>query len=139
MRMHRDRSCGYTEWPCWFTPDTTVKGTHYVLKNDGNPFQLKSLIPRHCPVRNPNPSLIPRLFLPPVLDCLQYAKMEGEGLRERVTCVTSGRREGGGARQRILKSFLKSWCYFTLIFIIPQAHEYQHTFNIHDCLTGHVI
>ena len=25
---------------------------------------------------------------------LQYAKTEGEGLRERVMCVTSGRREG---------------------------------------------
>ena len=25
-------------------------------------------------------SLVPRLFLPPVFDHLQYAKMEGEGL-----------------------------------------------------------
>ena len=31
-------------------------GTHYVLKNDGNPFQLKSLIPKHYLVRSPNPS-----------------------------------------------------------------------------------
>ena len=44
-------------------------------------------------------SLVPRLFLPPVFDHLQYAKMEREGLGERVTCMTSGRcdgrREGG--------------------------------------------
>ena len=37
-------------------------------------------------------------------------KTEGEGLGERVTCVTSGRREGrregGGARRRISRSFL---------------------------------
>ena len=42
-------------------------------------------------------SLVPRPFPPPVFDRLQYAKTEGEGLGERVTCVTSGRREG---RQR---------------------------------------
>ena len=38
-------------------------------------------------------------FPPPVFDCILYAKTEGEGLGERVTCVTSGRREarqGGG-------------------------------------------
>ena len=40
-------------------------------------------------------SLVPRSFPPPVFDCLQYAKMEGEGLGERVTCMTSGRREEG--------------------------------------------
>ena len=54
-------------------------------------------------------SLVPRLFLPPVFDRLQYARTEGEGLGERVTCVTSGRREGrregGGARRRISRSF----------------------------------
>ena len=47
-------------------------------------------------------SLVPRSFLPPVFDRILYAKTEGEGLGERVTCVTSGRREGrcegGGAR-----------------------------------------
>ena len=46
-------------------------------------------------------SLVPRPFPPLVFDRLQYARMEGEGLGERVTCVTSGRhegrREGGGA------------------------------------------
>ena len=42
-------------------------------------------------------SLVPRPFLPPVFDRLQY-KNGGEGLGERVTCVMSGRREGGGAR-----------------------------------------
>ena len=46
-------------------------------------------------------SLVPRPFPPPVFDCILYAKTEGEGLGERVTCVTSGRREGrregGGA------------------------------------------
>ena len=46
-------------------------------------------------------SLVPRPFLPPVFDRLQY-KNGGEGLGERVTCVTSGRHEGrreeGGAR-----------------------------------------
>ena len=40
-------------------------------------------------------SLVPRLFPPLVFGRLQYAKTEGEGLGERVTCVTSGRREGG--------------------------------------------
>ena len=39
-------------------------------------------------------SLVPRLFPPPVFDRVLYAKTEGEGLGERVTCVTSGRREG---------------------------------------------
>ena len=39
-------------------------------------------------------SLVPRPFPPPVFDHLQYAKMEGEGLRERVTYMTSGRHEG---------------------------------------------
>ena len=39
-------------------------------------------------------SLVPRPFLPPVFDRILYAKTEGEGLGERVTCVTSGRHEG---------------------------------------------
>ena len=39
-------------------------------------------------------SLVPRPFPPPVFDRILYAKTEGEGLEERVTCVTSGRREG---------------------------------------------
>ena len=38
--------------------------------------------------------LVPRPFPPPVFDRLQYAKTEGEGLGERVTCVTPGRHEG---------------------------------------------
>ena len=46
-------------------------------------------------------SLIARPFPPPVFDQLQYAKTEGEGLGEGVTCMMSGRREnrhkGGGA------------------------------------------
>ena len=46
-------------------------------------------------------SLVPRPFPPPVFDRILYAKTEGEGLGERVTCLTSGRREGrregGGA------------------------------------------
>ena len=41
-----------------------------------------------------NSSLVPRPFPPPVFDRILYAKTEGEGLGERVTCVTSGRREG---------------------------------------------
>ena len=45
----------------------------------------------HLPV---TPSLVPRPFPPPVFDRILYAKMEGEGLGERVTCVTSGRCEG---------------------------------------------
>ena len=39
-------------------------------------------------------SLVPRPFPPPVFDRILYAKTEGEGLGERVTCATSGRREG---------------------------------------------
>ena len=46
-------------------------------------------------------SLVPRLFPPPVFDRILYAKTEGEGLGERVTCVTSGRREGTGYRVRV--------------------------------------
>ena len=46
-------------------------------------------------------SLVPRPFPPPVFGRILYAKTKGEGLGERVTCVTSGRREGrhegGGA------------------------------------------
>ena len=34
-------------------------------------------------------SLVPRPFPPPVFDRILYAKTEGEGLGERVTCVTS--------------------------------------------------
>ena len=33
-------------------------------------------------------SLVPRPFPPPVFDRIPYAKTEGEGLGERVTCVT---------------------------------------------------
>ena len=44
--------------------------------------------------RYPVYSLVPRPFPPPVFDRILYAKTEGEGLGERVTCVTSGRREG---------------------------------------------
>ena len=33
------------------------------------------------------------------------AKMEGEGLGERVTCMTSGRHEGGGGRSLLLTNF----------------------------------
>ena len=39
-------------------------------------------------------SLVPRPFPPPVFDHILHAKTEGEGLGERVTCVTSERREG---------------------------------------------
>ena len=35
-------------------------------------------------------SLVPRPFPPPVFDRLKYAKTEGEGLGERVTCMMSG-------------------------------------------------
>ena len=38
-----------------------------------------------------NISLVPRPFLLPAFDHLQYAKMEGEGLGDGVTCMTSGR------------------------------------------------
>ena len=55
------------------------------------------------------PSLIPRPFPPPVFDCLQYAKIEREGLGDRVTCLTSGRHEGrcegGGAQSLQLTNF----------------------------------
>ena len=40
-------------------------------------------------------SLIPRLFPPPVFDCLQCAKTEGKGLGEIVMCMMSCRHEGG--------------------------------------------
>jgi len=37
-------------------------------------------------LENPESSLIPRPFPPPVLDRLQYANTEGEGLGDLVTC-----------------------------------------------------
>ena len=46
----------------------------------------------------------PDLFPPPVFDRILYAKTEGEGPGERVTCVMSGRREGrheGGSDQSL--------------------------------------
>ena len=46
-------------------------------------------------------SLVPRPFPPPVFDRLQY-KNGGEGLGERVTCVTSGRREGRRVANAVL-------------------------------------
>ena len=45
-------------------------------------------------VKSVGVSLVPRPFPPPVFDRILYAKTEGEGLGERVTCVTSGRHEG---------------------------------------------
>ena len=36
-------------------------------------------------------SLVPRLFPPPIFDCLQYANTEGEGLGDLGTC---GKTEG---------------------------------------------
>ena len=36
---------------------------------------------------------VPRPFPPPIFDRILYAKTEGEGLGERVTCVTSGSQE----------------------------------------------
>ena len=44
-------------------------------------------------------SFIPRPFPSPVFDRSQYAKTEGKGLEERVTCMTSGvdmREDRGG-------------------------------------------
>ena len=38
--------------------------------------------------------LVPRPFSPPVFDCLQYARMKGEGLGDLVTSLTSDRHEG---------------------------------------------
>ena len=43
-------------------------------------------------------SLVPRPFLPPVFDRLQYAKTEGEGLGDRVMCVMSSRCDRGGTQ-----------------------------------------
>ena len=50
-------------------------------------------------------SLVPRPFPPPDFDRLLYAKTEGKGLEDSVTCVTSGRREGDGARSLWLTNF----------------------------------
>ena len=61
-------------------------------------FFLCSLITTLTLTPPPNNALLANLdmytFPPPVFDRLQYAKTEGEGLGERVTCLTSGRCEG---------------------------------------------
>ena len=54
-------------------------------------------------------SLVPRPFPPPVFDRILYAKTEGEGPGERVTCVTSGRREGRREGGRCLMKYLESF------------------------------
>ena len=59
--------------------------------------KAKDKLHKACERASETHSLVPRPFPPPVFDSLQY-KNGGEGLGERVTCVTSGRREGGGAR-----------------------------------------
>ena len=60
-------------------------------------------------------SLVPRPFPPPVFDCILYAKTEGEGLGERVTCMVSGRREGrdegGGQKLEARTAWERGYCY----------------------------
>ena len=79
--------------PSYGIPSTDrQENEQYVIAS----FQALGMRPKHV-----NDSLVPRPFPPPVFDRLQY-KNGGEGLGERVTCVTSGRREGrregGGVR-----------------------------------------
>ena len=59
---------------------------------------------------NNSGSIIPRLFPPPVFDHLQYTKTEGGGLGERITFVTSGRREVGQCPTKNLKVLLVLFC-----------------------------
>ena len=35
-------------------------------------------------------SLVPRLFPPPLFDCMRYASIEGEGLEDLVMCGDGG-------------------------------------------------
>ena len=76
----------------------------------------------HCYGKRPcqscmGSSLVPRPLPPPVFDCILYAKTEGEGLGERVMCVTSGRREGrregGGDLTKNLEVLLVIFCAIT--------------------------
>ena len=78
-------------------------------------------------------SLIPRPFLPPAFDRLQYAKTEGEGLGERVMCMMSGRREGrhegGGAQRRISRSFLQYLVQELEAVTFERQHQYSLLFG----------
>ena len=53
-----------------------------------------------------NDSLIPRPFPPPVFDRFQYKNGGGRPGRKSHVGRCEGRREGGGARRRISRSYL---------------------------------
>ena len=114
---HPERCTGYIlSFACPLTPPppplplhptthflyTMNKHNTVALSALKSPVSVASLVPRPstAPAETMSShvlhksSLVPRPFPPPVFDRILYAKMEGEGLGERVTCVTSGRREG---------------------------------------------
>ena len=63
-------------------------------------FPILATFPLPC-------SLVSRPFPPQAFDRLQYAKTEGEGLGERVTCMTSGTcRHEGAVPDRCNSNFL---------------------------------
>ena len=78
---------------------TQSSGNETLRKRASLVPRLDRIFPAGAKMRSGNettkawPSLVPRPFPPPVFDRFQY-KDGGEGLGERVTCVTSGRREG---------------------------------------------
>ena len=84
----------YTQGPCLLFIifcDLVSRTTH--LWTSVSLFRLVTQC-KLAPATGAQCSLVPRPFPPPVFDRILYAKTEGEGLGERVTCVTSGRREG---------------------------------------------
>ena len=85
-----DSLCKNLAW--WVVTQRTSKN-HKTVKLGGGHL-LGTIRYLQTVIEGLRSSLVPRPFPPPVFDRLQYAKMEGEGLRERVTYMMSGRHEG---------------------------------------------
>ena len=58
-------------------------------------------------------------------DCLQYVKMESKGLGERVTCMTSSRREG---RHETISHYYNIWLYNEFSEIIADQNSEERIF-----------
>ena len=80
----RYRAVTYVWWIAYVKASGWVHRIHELIKHGHTRSEVINFA--YC-----IPSLVPpSLFLPPVFDCLQYAKMEGGGLGCLVICMTSG-------------------------------------------------